>query len=106
MDNPLSQLALDYWYKVVMVVCVIIFMLIGSGHLPEFPTAPTALISIGGFFIGLGEWINHPFQTIVIQRDAFTRDILEGHLRRNSQLGICLDVFGVLLVLAGIYKML
>jgi len=106
MENPLSKLALDYWYKVVMVVSIFVFLLTGAGLLPEFPTAPTSLISIGGFFVGIGEWINHPFQTIVIQRDVFTRGVLEGHLRRNSQLGICLDVFGVLLILAGIYKML
>jgi hypothetical protein len=38
MDNPLSKLSLDYWYHVLMVVCVVVFLACGSGVLKAFPT--------------------------------------------------------------------
>ena len=40
MENPLSKLALDYWYQVLMVVCVLVFLLTGAGILKEVPVAP------------------------------------------------------------------
>lgn len=107
MENPLSKLALDYWYKVVMVVSIFVFLLVGAGLLPEFPTAPTSFISIGGFFVGLGEWVNHPLQSIVLQRDALTYEKLGVcHARKNKILGIVFVILGVFLVFTGVYKML
>lgn len=105
MDNPLSKLALDYWYKVVLVVCIVIFLLTGAGLLPAFPTAPTALISLGGFFIGLGEWINHPLQTRLFAGSArFPAGVVSGHPRTTTILGFTFDLLGVALVAYGGYK--
>lgn len=107
MDNPLSKLALDYWYKVLMVIGVVIFLLTGAGLLKAFPTMPTALISMGLFWLGLGEWINHPIQTILKAPEyPFPGGIITGHPRNNSPLGITFVVIGVALIVFGGYKFL
>lgn len=106
MDNPLSKLALDYWYKVVLVVCIAIFLLTGAGLLHTFPTVPTAIISLGGFFVGLGEWINHPLQTALVPPSAYhPPGVLKGHPRKPTLLGVAFLVFGLVLVGVGVYKL-
>ncbi|WP_230049334.1 hypothetical protein [Erwinia aphidicola] len=65
MENPVNKLKLDAWYMVVISVCTAIFLASGAGMLPNLPTSPTLLISLGGVFLGLGEWKNHPRYTIV-----------------------------------------
>jgi len=106
MDNPLSKLALDYWYQVLMVVSIAVFLLTGAGLLHAFPTVPTAIISLGGFFVGLGEWINHPLQTALTPPSAYyPQGVLTGHPRNSSLLGIAFVVLGLVLVGVGIYKL-
>ena len=100
MDNPLSKLELDYWYQVLMVVCVVVFLLAGAGILKLFPFAPTAAISAGGFFIGLGEWINHPLQSVIVPSG-----VLSGHPRKNSVIGLLFLFFGIGLIGFGLYRM-
>jgi hypothetical protein len=46
--NPLSKLALDYWYKVVMVVGDAVVLRSGGGVFSAFPVGATAAISAGG----------------------------------------------------------
>lgn len=105
MENPLSKLSLDYWYQVLMVVCVIVFLLSGAGMLKAFPVAPTAAISAGGFFIGLGEWINHPLQTTIASATAYLPGgVFTGHPRRNGPLGLLFVVLGLVLVGYGLYN--
>lgn len=60
MENPLSKLALEHWYQVLMVAGLAVFLLAGGGLLPALPVKPTLLVSLGAFFFGLGEWVNHP----------------------------------------------
>ena len=99
MENPLSKLALDHWYQVLMVVCVLVFLLTGAGILNAYPIGPTAMASAGGFFIGMGEWINHPLRTELMQRTALLpAGVLTSHPRSNSALGIAFDVAGLGLV--------
>jgi hypothetical protein len=99
MENPLSKLDLDDWYQVLMVVCVIVFLLAGAGILKAFPVAPTAAVSAGGFFVGLGEWINHPLQVAMS-----AVGVAHGHPRKNSPVGILFLVLGIGLIGFGIYR--
>lgn len=106
MDNPLSKLALDYWYKVMMVVGIVIFLLAGAGLLKAYPLVPTSLISLGAFFFGVGEWMNHPLQTILIEPRIGSRGgILKGHPRNAKFGGILFDIFGIALIGFGVYKL-
>lgn len=59
MQNPLSKLALDAWYKALAALGGAGLFLTGAGIFTAFPTGPTAAISAGTLLIGIGEWINH-----------------------------------------------
>ena len=107
MENPLSKLALDYWYQVLVVVSTVVFLSSGAGVLKAFPTLPTALISLGGFWIGLGEWVNHPLQTGFLPPNAYIpAGVLTSHPRRHTALGNLFLSLGLSLVGFGIYKLL
>ena len=99
MDNPLSKLALDYWYQVLMVIGIVVFILVGTGVLSSYPTTPTALISLGVFWVGVGEWTNHPLQTILVHGGVIT-----SHPRSAEPIGILFDILGFILIFFGIYK--
>jgi hypothetical protein len=107
MDNPLSKLALDYWYQVLMVVSIVVFLASGAGVLNAFPTIPTSVISLGCFFIGLGEWTNHPLQTRILYATAYQPGgVIRGHPRNPKPTGIAFDVLGIALIIFGGYKFL
>jgi hypothetical protein len=107
MENPLSKLALDYWYQAMMVVSIVVFLLSGAGVLKAFPTVPTALISLGCFFIGLGEWQNHPLQTGFLPPNVYRpAGILTSHPRRSSAVGNFFLLLGFILAAVGIYRFL
>jgi hypothetical protein len=104
-ENPLSKLALDYWYQVLMVVSIVVFLLSAAGVLKALPTVPTLLISFGGFWIGLGEWVNHPLQTKVYPGNAYYPGLIgTGHPRSPNAIGNLFLFLGFVLVAAGIYK--
>lgn len=102
MDNPLTKLALDHWYQVLMVGGLVIFIMCGAGLLPNYPTAETALISIGVFFVGVGEWKNHPLQTRLVNSPDFGRGEITGYPRNNNAIGLLFLFFGIVLIAAGI----
>jgi len=105
-DNPLSKLALDHWYKVLIAVSAAVFLLTGTGVLKAFPTAATALISLGTFFIGLGEWINHPLQTGFLPPNVYhPGGVLTGHPRRTSLIGNLFLLLGAILIGFGLFKL-
>jgi len=56
MNNPLSNLQLDVWYKVLIVICTVVFLSTAGGLLPKLPTNSALLISLGGVFFCCGEW--------------------------------------------------
>ncbi|WP_128598915.1 hypothetical protein [Pantoea rodasii] len=104
MQNPLSQLALNAWYKVLIALGGAVFLLTGAGAFPAFPTAATGAISLGCVFIGIGEWINHPLKTAIYQEDAFRERVFTIRWRSNKPIGIAFDVLGATLTAIGIYK--
>lgn len=103
MQAPLNQLSLDHWYKVLVAACFVTFLLAGAGVLKVLPAVPTVLISLGGFWVGLGEWINHPKVTITlgISFDG-TVSTAEGFPRRPRRLGNAFNALGGALVVAGL----
>lgn len=107
MESPLQKLALDHWYQVLMAIGAAVFLLAGGGLLKEFPTGATAAMAAGAFFIGMGEWINHPSQTIIVPATArFPAGIVVGHPRHTSAAGIAFDAIGIALFALGVYMLL
>ncbi|WP_273839239.1 hypothetical protein [Providencia rettgeri] len=99
-NNPLGGMKINYWYKALIIVGAAIFILNGTGVLDRYPTAPIAFISAGVFFIGIGEWINHPPQIQFHGGRVYTKV----NIRKNSALGCFIGVVGLILVIVGIYK--
>jgi len=98
-SNPLGNLAIDYWYKALLVIgtCVLIASL--STEMKGVENCVVQLISLGGIFIGLGEWVNHPLQEVLVPRGKLT-----GYPRKNKAGGNALDTLGVILVIIGVVK--
>ncbi len=101
MENPLSKLALDTWYKVMISLCTIVFLSAGAGLLPNLPSKPTLLISLGGILLGCGEWKNHPLRT-QIQEVWGQRFLGSGYKRAFSLTGTILCLIGIYLIYKGL----
>ncbi|WP_132703599.1 hypothetical protein [Reinekea marinisedimentorum] len=99
MSNPLQALKIDYWYKAVLVICTALLIICLTVPLQGVSNPIASLICIGGIFIGLGEWINHPLQTSVGNGFQIT-----GHPRRFNFLGSVFVLIGLGLVGYGVYS--
>lgn len=106
METPFEKLALDYWYKALMAGGAVVFILVGAGLIKEFPKAPTALISLGSLFFGMGEWINHPLQTKLLQGGFNSPSgIIKGHPRSARTSGVLFDLLGGTLICYGLVRL-
>ena len=105
MNNPLSKLTLDYWYKVLIVAGAFVFLLNGTGVLSAYPPGPTALVSLGVFFWGIGEWINYPYQEM-LQYDGLGRvtATISGYPRNPKRIGVVFDILAFVLIAIGVWK--
>jgi hypothetical protein len=104
--NPLEKLVIDYWYKAVVVASIFILIISLTVNLVAIDNTVVQLISIGAFFIGIGEWINHPLQTRLMPASVlYPAGKITGNPRNPSFTGILFDILGCLLVGIGIYKL-
>ena len=108
MDFPdiFKSLAIDTWYKALMCLGGIVFVL--SIFLPTHgvPLPALQLMSLGAFLIGLGEWKNHKPYTMIKRANAYTGPAaaLSGIVRQPDFIG-CLFLYGgTALVILGVWK--
>jgi hypothetical protein len=105
MENPLSKLAIDHWYKALMAAGLGVFLVNGAGALKAYPALEVGLLSAGTFFFGLGEWMSHPLQTTFYPATAYRPGgIATSYPRRFSLGGLLFDILGLGLVGLGIYR--
>lgn len=71
-----------------------------SNPLQGVSNSVAAAIYVGGILIGLGEWINHPYQEKI--GSGFK---ISGHPRSNSLFGVALLVSGIFIYGYGIYRL-
>ncbi|CNJ14782.1 Uncharacterised protein [Yersinia aldovae] len=101
MENPLSNLALDAWYKVAIVICTLIFLSTAASLLNKLPTNATLLISLGGIFVFSGEWKSHKRFNDV--KNVYGTIFHGTGLKRSiNPTGIVLYIIGAYLVFRGI----
>jgi hypothetical protein len=100
MTNPLQALVVDSWYKAIIVVSVVFLLVAITVDLKGVENRTVMLLSFGAFFVGIGEWINHPLQVRVIPGAKIT-----SHNRLPGLLGSLFDVLGFLLVCLGVYPL-
>jgi len=105
LNEPLSGLKIEYWYHALTalgaagVIAALAFEFHGVAN------AHVLLAALGCFFVGLGEWINHPLQTAIMPRTAYhPGGIITGHPRNANALGALFDVLGLVLMAIGVYK--
>ncbi len=97
MEQVLSKLKLDQYYKVILAVAA--FTLFLSLKFPLMVSNDlVSTISVGFLLIGIGEWINHPAETTVTSQYRITV-----RNRVNTKLGTVLDFIGVVVIGVGIY---
>lgn len=101
MINPLSNLKLDQWYHIAMVVGLGVFIATAVGALKVLPATATLLISLGVFLIGWGEFINHPHRVGFVPGWQ-----IETTSRSPGCLGLFLDLIGCALIIVGVWKLL
>lgn len=101
MSNPLESLKIDYWYKAVLAISTVLLIITLTVPLQGLSNSTIALICLGGVFIGLGEWINHPLQTKVGYNFKIT-----SYPRRLTFLGSVFVIFGLVLAGYGASKLL
>jgi hypothetical protein len=95
----LKNFAVDYWYKLLALVSVVVLVL-GLTVPLQVPNRPVVLIAIGGFLFGLGQWINHPYQERV--GPGFK---IHGHPRVNHPGGVLTEIVGMGLVGWGVWRL-
>jgi hypothetical protein len=93
----LKSFDLKHWWKALTGVGT----LIALASIPG-PFVPTLLTGLGLFFIGLGEWINHPFQTHIATR-AYK---VTSYNRLPKLSGNALDLLGAVLTAVGLVKLM
>lgn len=98
MDNPLKTLQVTNWYKAVTVLSAICLVI---GLTTQRDTI--ALLSLGAFLIGIGEWRNHrkavEFRPTVAGLAKVTDNVWQA-----TWLGILLDLLGVAVIAYGLYR--
>lgn len=67
------------------------------------------LLAVGGFLYGVGEWINHPHQEVLLPPDVSGYPSWlkgAGYMRNNSFTGVSFSVVGAFLFIASALKTL
>ncbi len=105
--NPLANLKIDYWYKALVVISSVVFLLSLTVKLEDIENNIVQLISLGLFFIGLGEWINHPLQTALMCPNIYDAPggaITTSYKRSPRLTGNLFDILGFILCSIAIVK--
>lgn len=87
-----------------MAVGFIVFVMAAVGLVTAFPAGPTAVVGLGVFFVGMGEWISHPLETSIYVGDGrMPPGVATRYPRRWKPLGVMFDLMGLALIGLGVY---
>jgi len=89
-QSPLSELKIDYWYKILPVIGSVTLILGLTVDMKGVSNILVQLVSIGVMLVGIGEWINHPLQTKVGAGLKIT-----SHNRTHTFAGNAWDMIGI-----------
>ena len=95
-ENLLSNLKIDYWYKMLPVIGTVTLILGLTVEVKGVTNTLVQLVSIGVIFVGIGEWINHPLQTGVVPGFKIT-----SYNRVNTIAGNLWDLLGLSFIIYG-----
>lgn len=101
MANPLDNLKIDYWYKMLPVIGGLTLVLSLTTEMLVANNVTVSLLSLSAIFIGIGEWINHPLQVVIGHGCKLT-----SYNRKNIFWGNAWNVLGGALILYALYSYL
>lgn len=106
-DTP-ARLKIEHWYHLLIVLGAAGALAAMTVELKGVANAHALVMSLGILCIGIGEWINHPFQTVLVlpNADLPRGGKLTGHPRKNSILGVAFVLTGLALGALALYKIL
>ena len=103
-DSP-ARFKIDYWYKAFVVLGAAGTIAAVAFELKGIANAHALLVALGMFLLGIGEWVNHPFQSGFWHSGGGVGPwLISGHPRKPSNLGNIFDLLGLALLAAGLYK--
>jgi hypothetical protein len=104
--NPLSNLKIDYWYKAMLAFFSVLLILGLTVDIKVIGNLAIIEFAAGGILISIGEWINHPLQTKLVQNHPTlaVTGILTSHNRSPNLLGSLFDILGFILIVLGAVK--
>ncbi len=108
MSESFAWLQVKHWYQALMAVGAAGAAGALAFELKGVANAHVLLLSLGMFFMGLGEWINHPLQTAIIPPNAYLGGggVVSGHPRSANLTGTLFDLLGFVLGAIGLYKII
>lgn len=104
----INELKINLWYNLMMILSICIFVATAAGLLPNLPTNPTLLASLGIFLICLGERTNHYTETQDIpagtnNQGIYTRKY-KFNVRADTAIGWVFNIIGFSLIVTSIVK--
>lgn len=106
----IQKLELRLWFNMLLFLSIAVFFLTATGVLTIFPAIPTALISLGVFFMALGEKQNHVAKLKSHPEWIYSGGVVWQHKmiyqRKNTKLGWLFIVLGFVIALIGMVKLL
>jgi len=95
----LKNLKIDIWYKTLLPIGITGFFLGLFFPVHAFNNVFVSLVSLGLFFIGIGEWVNHSIRTQFLHETFYYgAHYIHTTIRKDKPLGWTFDVIGSLLI--------
>lgn len=94
----LGRFDIKNWYHALIVIGLIAASGGAAFDLKNISGKDAILLGIGLIAVGIGEWMNHPFQTRFV-RTPVGPGTASGHTRLNCPAGVGLVVVGTALIL-------
>lgn len=104
-----EKIELTVWFNMFMFLSLTFFLLIAAGVITIFPAIPTALISLGIFFISYGERLNHSRSLGSVPVAQHLGEIVYTELiayqRKNTFIGWIFIAIGLIMSAIGVYQL-
>jgi len=98
MNDLLKNISLDYWYKLMIVIGLFFLTISLTVPVQMISNAALALMALGTMLVGIGEWVNHPFQSAINLGLGIE---INHHNRRNHPGGVVTVIVGLVVFIAG-----
>src|SRR5713226_7657346 len=107
-QDLIKNFAIDTWYKAVMYLGGIIFVVSLFSSVKGLTNSQLQLLSGGAFLLGLGEWKNHNVISGFKRPNAYTGPAayMEATVRSVDFFGILFGAVGTVLILLAIWRIL